>query len=122
MNTKQVADRLVEMCRQGQNMEAINELYSSNVTSREMPGMPDEVISGKQAVTQKSQQWLNNVQEFHASEVSEPLVAGNHFTVKMDYDVTFKDSGRQKMEEVCVFEVNNGQIVNEQFFYETPGQ
>jgi len=35
----------------------------------------------------------------------------------MSFDVTFKDRGRQQMEEVCVYEVNNGKIVNEQFFY-----
>jgi len=35
----------------------------------------------------------------------------------MDFDVTFKDRGRQQMEEVCVFEVENGKIVHEQFFY-----
>jgi hypothetical protein len=120
MNTKQVADRLVEMCRKGQNMEAISELYASNVSSREMPGTPTEFVSGKQAVTQKSEGWLNNVQEYHRSEISDPIVAGNHFTVKMDFDVTFKDRRRQQMEEVCVFQVDNGQIVKEQFFYDMP--
>jgi len=117
MSTQEVANRLVEMCRQGQNMEAIAELYGDNVVSKEMPGAPSEVVSGKEAVTQKSAQWLNSVVEFHKGEISEPIVAGNHFTCKMDFDVTFKERGRQQMEEVCVFEVNDGKIVNEQFFY-----
>ena len=59
----------------------------------------------------------DNVVEFHGGEISEPLIADNHFTAKMSFDVTFKDRGRQQMEEVCVFEVNDGKIVNEQFFY-----
>jgi len=120
MNTQQVANRLVEMCRQGQNLEAINELYAENVTSREMPGMPDDVVSGKNNVHQKSEDWLASVEEFHSGEISEPIVAGNHFTVKMDFDVTFKERGRQKMEEVCVFQVQEGKIVQEQFFYDMP--
>ena len=117
MNTQDVANRLVEMCRNGQNMEALHELYADNCVSREMPGAPMEVAEGKQAIVGKSEWWFNNVQEFHKSEISEPQVAGNHFSCTMDMDVTFKDRGRQQMHEVCVYEVNNGKIVNEQFFY-----
>lgn len=83
-----------------------------------MPGVPyGEVVTGKQHVWEKSKQWLDNVVEHHGGEISEPLVTDNHFTAKMSFDVTFKDRGRQQMEEVCVFEVNDGKIVNEQFFY-----
>ena len=117
MSTQDVANRLVEMCRQGQNLEAIEELYGENVNSREMPGYPEELVSRKQNVWNKSKQWLDNVQEFHGGDIGDPIVAGNHFSCKMTFDVTFKDRGRQQMEEVCVFEVNDGKIVNEQFFY-----
>jgi len=120
MNTQKVANRLVELMRNGDGMTAINELYADNIVSKEMPGFPSEVTSGKEAVTQKSIQWFNNVEEFHKSEISEPQVAGNHFSCTMDFDVTFKDSGRQQMNEICVYEVNNGKIVNEQFFYAMP--
>ncbi|AXT19740.1 nuclear transport factor 2 family protein [Flavobacteriaceae bacterium AU392] len=118
MNTQDVANRLVEMCRQGQNLEAITELYDENVISKEMPGYPDEIISGRENVYKKSEDWLNNVEEFHGGDISDPIIAGNHFTTKMSFDVTFKDRGRQQMEEVCVFEINeNNKIVSEQFFY-----
>ncbi len=118
MSTQKVANRLVELMRQGDGMTAIEELYADTIVSKEMPGYPGgELVSGKEAVTQKSVAWLNNVQEFHSSAISEPQVAGNHFSCTMDFDVTFKDSGRQKMSEVCVYEVQNNKIVNEQFFY-----
>jgi len=105
------------MCRQGKNLEAITELYGDNVVSQEMPNVPDQIVSGKANVYKKSEDWLANVEAFHNSEISEPVIAGNHFTTKMTFDVTFKDIGRQQMDEVCVFEVNKGKIVNEQFFY-----
>lgn len=117
MNTQDVANKWAQMCREGKNMECIEELYADNVVSKEMPGYPEEIVSGKQNVWDKSKQWLDNVQEFHGGDISDPVVAGNHFTSKMSFDVTFKDRGRQQMEEVCVFEVNDGKIVNEQFFY-----
>ena len=117
MTTKEVANRLIALCRQGKNLEAMEELYGDNVVSTEMSGGPTPVVSGKEAVIQKSADWLNNVVEFHKGEISEPQVADNHFSCTMDFDVTFKDRGRQQMNEVCVYKVDNGKIVNEQFFY-----
>ncbi|WP_299622353.1 nuclear transport factor 2 family protein [uncultured Tenacibaculum sp.] len=118
MTTQEVANQWAQMCREGKNLECITELYAENVVSKEMPGVPyGEVVSGKQEVFEKSKQWLDNVVEFHSSEISDPVVAHNHFTSKMAFDVTFKDRGRQQMEEVCVFEVQEGKITNEQFFY-----
>lgn len=118
MNTQEVAKKWQEMCQKGQNIECINELYADNVVSKEMPGVPyGEIVSGKQNVLEKSKQWLEDVVEHHSGNISEPVVAGNHFTSKMDFDVTFKSRGRQQMEEVCVFEVLDGKIVTEQFFY-----
>jgi hypothetical protein len=32
-------------------------------------------------------------------------------------DVTYKDGNREKMDEVVVYEVKEGKIVKEQFFY-----
>ena len=117
MNTKDVAQKWIQMCREGKNLECITELYADNVVSREMPGMPGELISGKQNVWDKNKEWLDNVAEWHGGEISEPVVAENHFTTKMTFDVTFKDRGRQQMEEVVVFGVKEGKIASEQFFY-----
>ncbi|MDT0557272.1 nuclear transport factor 2 family protein [Ichthyenterobacterium sp. W332] len=117
MNTQDVANKWAEMCREGQNLDCINALYAENVTSREMPGMPGEIVSGRENVWNKNKEWLDNVEEWHGGEISNPIVAGNHFTTKMTFDCTFKDRGRQQMEEVVVFEVKDGKITNEQFFY-----
>ncbi len=117
MNTQQVANRLVEMCRNGENMQALEELYGDNIVSREMPGIPGEVTTGIKAVFKKSEDWFENLEEMHSASVSDPLVAGNHFSVTMNMDITTKDRGRMQLDEVCVYEVNNGKIVNEQYFY-----
>mgnify|MGYP000277114873 CR=1 FL=1 len=118
MNTLEVANKWRKMCQEGKNLECITELYADNVVSKEMPGVPNgEVVSGKQNVFDKSKNWLEDVVEFHSSTISEPVIADKHFTAAMSFDVTFKSRGRQQMEEVCVFEVHNGKIANEQFFY-----
>lgn len=116
MNTQQVAERLVALCRDGKNMDAINELYSDNVVSRESMGDEQEV-TGKQAIIEKNQNWFNSVEELHSANVSEPLVAGDFFSVAMVYDVTFKTSGRMQMEEIALYEVKDGKIAKEHFYY-----
>ncbi|TSE08811.1 MULTISPECIES: SnoaL-like domain-containing protein [Aquimarina] len=120
MNTQQVATRLVELCRLGENMQAINELYAQNVVSKEMQGMPNSITSGIDAVLKKSEDWYASVEEFHGGEISDPLVAENHFSCSMKMDCTFKEQGRMQIEEVCVYQVDNGKITEEQFFYSIP--
>lgn len=117
MNTWDVAKKWKEMCEQGKNLDCVNELYADDVVCKEMPGMPGEVTKGKQNIWNKSKEWLESVENFHSSEISEPIVAGNFFTAKMTFDCTFKERGRQKMEEVCVYEVKDGKIASEQYFY-----
>ena len=117
MNTQQVADRLVALCREGKNIDAINELYDDNIVSHEVKGSPMELTEGKDAVRGKSEYWHSTVEEIHSGEVSDPIVIGNFFTVSMDMDVTYKESGRMRMQEIAVYEVKDGKIVAEQFFY-----
>jgi ketosteroid isomerase-like protein len=120
MTTQEIANRLVELCRQGQNVQAINELYHDEVVSLESDGQPLEA-KGIDAVRGKSE-WWSNTFEVHGATVSDPLVAANHFTVAMSMDTTHKESGeRSQMEEICLYEVNDGKIVREQFFYPKQG-
>lgn len=55
--------------------------------------------------------------EMHKITVSNPIVAGNYFTVSMALDITTKSEGRSLMEEICLYEVQDGKVVKEQFFY-----
>ena len=118
MNTQDVASKYTEWMRQGQGQQVLKELYADNIVSKEMPNWPGQVITeGIKAVAQKNEEWMANVEDFHSSEISDPIVAGEHFTCRMSFDVTFKDRGRQQMEELATFHVENGKITEEQFFY-----
>ncbi|MEL7339352.1 MAG: nuclear transport factor 2 family protein [Bacteroidota bacterium] len=117
MNTQEVAKKLVALCRENKNMEAINSLYADNIVSLEPAGAPAERVEGLEAVRAKTTQFFEQVEEFHGWGVSDPVVAGKHFSVSMDMDVTFKGQGRVKVDEICVYEVENGKIVKEQFFF-----
>jgi hypothetical protein len=60
------------------------------------------------------------LEEFHGMEVSEPIVADNFFSCSMKMDVTFKGGPRTTMEEICLYQVVDGKISQEEFFF-TPG-
>ena len=52
----------------------------------------------------------------HSMEISEPMIAGNTFSLTMRMDVTTKDRGRMDMTELCVYQVKDGKIISEQFY------
>lgn len=119
MTTKEVATRLVALCREGQNLKAIEELYSPNIVSLEafdMPNMKRET-RGIEGVLGKSKWWVEN-NTVHSAQASDPFVSNEKFAVNFQYDVTFKPTGkRSNMNEVGVYTVEGGKIVREEFLY-----
>jgi hypothetical protein len=121
MNTEAVAKRLVELCRKGEYEQAQRELFAPDAVSIEMPGAPAGALGdakGLEAIYEKGRQFAAMVETVHASEVSDPLVAGSWFGVTMTMDVTFKGRGRVQMSELCVYHVRDGKVASEQFFYD----
>ena len=119
MNTKEVAQKWAKYCQEGTFDKAYQELYDQNCVSLEMKGYPGgtERAEGMEAIAQKGEKWNSMVEQFHGVEIEGPIVAGNHFTATMKMDITMKGQPRNVDEEICVFKVENGKIVQEQFFY-----
>lgn len=117
MTTKQVATRLVELCRQGKIMEAQKELYDDSIVSIEPDKAPVRSAKGLKAVTEKGIQFASMIEQHHGGNISDPIVYGNHFSIGWAMDVTMKGAGRVNMEEICVYKVNDGKIVEEQFYF-----
>lgn len=121
MNTEAIAKRLVELCRAGQYDEAQSELYGEEAVSIEPAGLPPGAFGnarGLSEIREKGRKFTESIEAVHSSSVSDPLVAGNWFSVTMAMDVTMKGRGRISMSEVCVYGVRDGKIVHEQFFYD----
>lgn len=118
MNTEEIASKLVDYCRNNQEAKAYEELYSPEITSIEMKE-PMKQVNGFEGLQKKGQWWEENF-EVHATKVSDPLIADNHFTVRFWMDTTHKPSGyRSQMNELAVYQVKDGKIWKEQFFYDT---
>ncbi|QCX01686.1 nuclear transport factor 2 family protein [Aggregatimonas sangjinii] len=119
MNTQEIATKLVNWCKEGDFEKPYQELYSPKIVSIENDGKGENGIAeGFEGVQKKGEWWKENF-EVHSTEVSEPIVADNWFSVKFNMDTTHRPSGhRSNMSEIAVYEVKEGKIVKEQFFYD----
>jgi len=117
MSTEEVATKLVEYCRKGEWMKAVDDLYAKDIVSvepREMENMPAE-MRGIDQVRGKTK-WFENSFEVHSAKVGGPFVARDSFVVQFDIDVTDKASKkRMQMSEVGIYTVKDGKVSREEF-------
>ena len=118
MTTKEIAQRLATLCKDGQFEIAQKELFSKDAVSIEPSagqGFAKET-TGIDAILKKGEQWQAMLSESHGMYISDPVVAGNSFALTMRMDVSMKQGGRMDMTELCVYKVKDGKIVSEEFF------
>jgi ketosteroid isomerase-like protein len=118
MTTTEIANRLAELCRQGDFETAQKELFADNAASIEPYASPafEKETKGLKAILEKGKKWDEMVKETHEITVSDPLIASNSFACTMQINVTMKEGGPMDMTELCVYQVKDGKIVSEQFF------
>jgi ketosteroid isomerase-like protein len=118
METMEVAEQLVALCREGRNLEAIETLYADDVVSYEVQE-PMQRVAGIEAVMEKAH-WWQGAHEVHSASVEGPFPNGDQFAVRHTWDITHKESGaRRTMDEIALYTVRDGAIVEEKFFYRT---
>ena len=116
--TQEVANRFHELAQSGQWNLILDELYADNAASIE-PAHSQGLQSaeGLDAIRQKGKQFGEAVEEMFGGYSNPPQVAGNYFTMAMGMDCKMKGMDRMKMDEIALYEVKDGKIVKEQFFY-----
>ena len=116
--TQDVADRYHELAQQEKWFEIQDELFAENVQSIDPPNSPYlGYAEGKAAVRKKGEDFVSRIETVHSARTTEPLVAANHVAVGRELDITVRPHGRIRMNEIMMYEVKDGQIVAEQFFY-----
>lgn len=117
--TQEVAEELVELYRAGRFIEAIDRLYAEDVVSGEAdPPFGEETATGKAVVRDRHSAWLAE-RELHAVAIRGPYLDGsNRFAMYLRMDLTNKISGkRATVDEIAIYEVSAGQVVQENFLY-----
>lgn len=120
MNTEEIANQLYGFIKKGEEELAQEALYAEDIVSIEPQGSPNEKVKGIEAVKKKKKEFSETIEKIHSSNVSGPIVSNDHFAISMGMDVSFKDGNRIQLSEICLYKVNKGKIVEEQFFFEIP--
>jgi len=118
MTTQEVAARFNELAQQEKWFEIQEDFFADDVKSIDPPNSPYfGYAEGKSAVRKKGENFVNRIEAAHRLYVGEPIVSGNHFAVAREKDITVKGHGRIQINEIMLYEVKDGQIISEQFFY-----
>ena len=117
MSTQAVAERFFELATEGKFEQILTELFHPDAASIEPENAPFQSVKGLDNIIKKGQEWHDVTEEIHGGYTNAPIVAGNFFACTMGMDVTIKGQGRMHMDEVAVYEVRDGKIMKEQFFY-----
>lgn len=119
MTTQEIARELVAYCAKGEFGKAQTELYDENAVSIEPYATPNfaKETKGLPELQKKIKFFLDGLDAIHSIKVSEPLVVANAISFSIDMDVDMKGQGRMNMAEICVYEVKDGKIISEQFFF-----
>ena len=114
----EVAAQFNELAQQEKWFEIQDKLFADNVKSLDPPNSPYfGYAEGKVTVRKKGEDWVKRIAAVHRTYTTEPVVGGNHFAVGREVDITVQGLGRIHINEIMLYEVKDGQIVSEQFFY-----
>jgi len=118
LTIKEVAARFNELAKQEKWFEIQDELFADNVKSIDPPNSPYfGYAEGKAVVRKKGEDFVKKIEAAHRRHTTEPIIAGNHFAVGREVDITVQGYGRIQINEIMLYEVKDGEIISEQFFY-----
>lgn len=114
----EVAARFEELAREERWFDIQDELFDNDVKSIEPAhSVYFKDAAGKYQVRKKGEAFVSEVEAVHHTFTSKPLIEGNYFVVAREVDLTHRKNGRMQMNELMMYEVRNGKIISEQFFY-----
>ncbi|MGN7723842.1 SnoaL-like domain-containing protein [Chitinophaga sp. 22620] len=118
LSTQEIADRFNELAQQEKWFDIQDEFFADNVKSIDPADSPYfGYAEGKADVRKKGEDFVSRIEAVHSLSTSEPVVSANHFAVIRQKDITVRPHGRIQINQIMLYEVRDGQIISEQFFY-----
>jgi septation ring formation regulator EzrA len=115
MTLNERVEALNNMILQGNSLEAFEYFYAEEI---EMQENEDSPTGGKAENRLREEETAGKIAEFRHAEVKNVLISDNISVVEWDLDFTHEDWGDRKYTQVSVQRWNeDGQIVNEKFYY-----
>ncbi|WP_290743251.1 SnoaL-like domain-containing protein, partial [Amaricoccus sp.] len=116
------AERLVANCREGRELQGLDELYDPKAVSVEAMDMdgPGSAVSDGIAAIRAKHDWWNGAFEVTGGKIEGPYLHGaDRFAVIFAMETRNKATGETSaMQELAVYTVDDaGKVVREEFFY-----
>jgi ketosteroid isomerase-like protein len=113
---KESIDHLNGQIMQGNILGAFDELYADDVVMQENN---DEPRVGKASNRAYEEKFVASLEGFHGAEIRSVNVNETEGTSTVEWmmDVTIKEAGRMKLEQVAAQRWKDGKIVSERFYY-----
>lgn len=116
MNTiQEIAHRLTGLLREKQFVQAYQELFADDTKSIDPLYAALPPLKNLSELIDREKQFLSRA-TIHAITISDPIVSGSYFTLKLAMDFSTADQGRKEITELCVYQVAAGKIITQQFF------
>lgn len=116
MTTWEVAQAFAALCRSGAFEAAGAQFWADDVASVEAMEGPMARTVGAAAVKAKGD-WWNANHDVHSVAIEGPWPNGDQFALLFRMDYTPKGGARVQTDEIGLYTVREGRIVEERFFY-----
>ena len=104
-----------DMILQGKSLEAFEKYYHEDVVMQENNNL---AVAGKVANRKREEEFVGSITEFRGAKVLKVAIGEDNITmVEWHMDYTHKDWGVMNITQVAVQQWQDGQIINERFFY-----
>jgi len=115
MSVKEKIEDVYKHVQNGTALEAFEKYYDEDVTMILEDGT---AVEGKDANRDRENEFFASVEEFHGAGVESITSNEDEQTTAVEswMDITFKEDGRMKIEQVATQQWEDGKIVRERFY------
>jgi ketosteroid isomerase-like protein len=96
-------------------LEAFDRFYADDVAMQENSGEP---CQGKAANRQRTLDWAGTVSQLHAARLIGSAVSGDRAYSEWEYDATYKNGVRYRINQVAVRVWRDGKVASERFYWD----
>lgn len=113
-NLRSLITELNDMVIRGMTMQAFEKFYADDIIMQENEEQP---TIGKLANRKREEEFLDQLIDFRSAKVLDVAIGDDVTMVRWAYDYTHREWGTRTYSQVSVQHWRNGQIIKEQFFY-----
>ena len=119
MTIQTIANRLHALVEAGDYFTAYDELFHPEAKALEpqLAEMGMGEVTGVTAIKEKVGMLSENIASLNSRELSTPIVTESHIAFTNIVDATMKDGSGFQLSEICLYKVEDGKIISEEFIY-----